>query len=97
MKTLALMTIALFGVYGAFSQVKVTGVSTHYINATTATSYSAGGATGPAASGLTGVGRGWYGNGPVDFNHAAIDDIRFYASALTAADVYKVALVGNPA
>ena len=50
-----------------------------------------------ASSGLTGVGRGWYGNGRVDFNHAAIDDIRFYASALSANDVYKVAAIGNPA
>ena len=54
MKTLALLTIALLGACGAFSQAKVTGVSTHYVNATTATSYSAKGATGPAASGLTG-------------------------------------------
>ncbi len=50
-----------------------------------------------ASSGLTGIGRGWYGNGPVDYTHAAIDDIRFYASALSAADVFKVAAIGNPA
>ena len=47
------------------------------------------------ANGLTGIGRGWYNNNRVDFNHAAVDDIRFYNSALSAADVFKVALIGN--
>jgi concanavalin A-like lectin/glucanase superfamily protein/alpha-L-arabinofuranosidase-like protein len=48
------------------------------------------------ANGLTGIGRGWYNNSRVDFNHAAVDDVRFYNSALSAADVFKVALIGNP-
>jgi hypothetical protein len=47
------------------------------------------------ANGLTGIGRGWFGNNRVDFNHAAVDDVRFYNSALSAADVFKVALIGN--
>jgi alpha-L-arabinofuranosidase len=48
------------------------------------------------ANGLTGIGRGWFNNTRVDFNHAAVDDVRFYNSALSAADVFKVALIGNP-
>jgi alpha-L-arabinofuranosidase len=48
------------------------------------------------ANGQTGIGRGWFGNNRVDPNHAAIDDVRFYDSALSAADVFKVALIGNP-
>ena len=48
------------------------------------------------AIGLTGIGRGWFNNGRVDFNHAAVDDIRFYNSALSAANVFQVALIGNP-
>jgi alpha-L-arabinofuranosidase len=50
-----------------------------------------------ASSGLTGIGRGWYNNDRVDYTHAALDDIRFYAAALSASDVYKVAAIGNPA
>ena len=42
------------------------------------------------ANGLTGIGRGWFNNNRVDFNHAAVDDIRFYNSALSADDVFKV-------
>jgi len=49
------------------------------------------------SSGLAGIGRGWYNNDRVDYTHAAIDDIRFYASALSAGDVFKVAAIGNPA
>jgi hypothetical protein len=47
------------------------------------------------ANGLTGIGRGWFGDRHVDFNHADVDDVRFYNSALSAADVFKVALIGN--
>jgi hypothetical protein len=47
------------------------------------------------ANGLTGIGRGWFGDKRVDFNHAAVDDVRFYNSALSAAEVFKVALTGN--
>jgi hypothetical protein len=40
-----------------------------------------------AASGNTGIGRGWFNNSRVDFNNAAIDDVRFYASALSASQI----------
>jgi hypothetical protein len=54
MKTLAWMTIILCWAGNAFAQLPVTSVYTHYINATTARSYSGNGATGPTASGITG-------------------------------------------
>jgi hypothetical protein len=31
-----------------------------------------------AASGNTGIGRGWFNDSATDFNDAAIDDVRFY-------------------
>ena len=49
-----------------------------------------------AASGNTGIGRGWFNNGKVDFNDAAIDDVRFYASALNASQILQIAQIGNP-
>jgi alpha-L-arabinofuranosidase len=49
-----------------------------------------------AASGNTGIGRGWFKNGPVDFNNAAIDDVRFYGSALNASQILEIAQIGNP-
>jgi alpha-L-arabinofuranosidase len=49
-----------------------------------------------AASGNTGIGRGWFNNGPVDFNNAATDDVRLYASALTANQILQIAQIGNP-
>jgi hypothetical protein len=49
-----------------------------------------------AASGNTGIGRGWFNNGPVDFNNAAIDDVRFYGSALNALQILEIAQIGNP-
>jgi alpha-N-arabinofuranosidase len=49
-----------------------------------------------AASGNTGIGRGWFNNSRVDFNNAAIDDVRFYASALSAAQILQIAQIGNP-
>ena len=49
-----------------------------------------------AASGNTGIGRGWFNNGKVDFNDAAIDDVRFYASALSASQILQIAQIGNP-
>jgi alpha-N-arabinofuranosidase len=49
-----------------------------------------------AASGNTGIGRGWFNNSRVDFNNAAIDDVRFYASALSAPQILQIAQIGNP-
>ena len=49
-----------------------------------------------AANGTTGIGRGWFKNGPVDFNHAAIDEVRFYRSALNASQILEIAQIGNP-
>jgi alpha-L-arabinofuranosidase len=49
-----------------------------------------------AANGNTGIGRGWFKNGPVDFNNAAIDDVRLYGSALNAAQILEIAQIGNP-
>ena len=49
-----------------------------------------------AASGNTGIGRGWFNNSRVDFNNAAIDDVRFYASALSASQILQIAQIGNP-
>lgn len=48
-----------------------------------------------AAKGQTGIGRGWFNNRPVDFASAAIDDVRFYASALNAAEIVQIARAGN--
>ncbi len=49
-----------------------------------------------AASGNTGIGRGWFNNSRVDFNNAAIDDVRFYGSALSAPRILQIAQIGNP-
>jgi alpha-L-arabinofuranosidase len=49
-----------------------------------------------AANGQTAIGRGQFGGGQVDWVNGAIDDVRFYSSALTAADILKIAQVGNP-
>jgi alpha-L-arabinofuranosidase len=49
-----------------------------------------------AANGNTGIGRGWFKNGPVDFNHAVIDDVRLYGSALNASQILEIAQIGNP-
>ena len=35
-------------------------------------------------------------NSRVDFNNAAIDDVRFYASALSASQILQIAQIGNP-
>jgi alpha-L-arabinofuranosidase len=50
-----------------------------------------------AATGQTGIGRGWFNDRRVDFANAAIDDVRFYASALSAPAILQIAQVGNPA
>ena len=44
------------------------------------------------ASGHTAIGRGKYGGNPVDFVDGAVDDVRFYATALPAADITAIAL-----
>jgi alpha-L-arabinofuranosidase len=49
-----------------------------------------------AANGNTGIGRGWFKNAPVDFNNAAIDDVRLYGSALNASQILEIAQIGNP-
>lgn len=43
------------------------------------------------ATGHTAIGRGKYGGNPVDFVEGAVDDVRFYASALSATDVRAIA------
>jgi len=48
------------------------------------------------ANGHTGIGHGQYNNGYVDWVNGAIDDVRFYSSALTAADILAIARIGNP-
>lgn len=50
-----------------------------------------------AATGQTGIGRGWFNDRPVDFASAAIDDVRFYKSALEASAIIQIARIGNPA
>lgn len=51
----------------------------------------AGPATGP-----TGIGRGKFAGNRVDFVNGAVDDVRLYQTALTAAEVLDIARVGNP-
>jgi alpha-L-arabinofuranosidase len=51
--------------------------------------------SGPA-TGPTGIGRGKFAGNPVDFVNGAIDDVRLYQSALSAAEVLDVARAGNP-
>jgi alpha-L-arabinofuranosidase len=48
------------------------------------------------ANGHTGIGHGQYANGYVDWVNGAIDDVRFYSSALSAADILAIARLGNP-
>jgi alpha-L-arabinofuranosidase len=48
------------------------------------------------ANGNTGIGHGQYANGYVDWVDGAIDDVRLYAAALSAADVLEVARAGDP-
>ena len=50
----------------------------------------------PGRPGNTGIGRGWFNNSRVDFNNAAIDDVRFYGSALSAPQILQIAQIGNP-
>jgi hypothetical protein len=49
------------------------------------------------ATGKTAIGRGFYNSSPTDFAHGAIDDVRFYQSALTASDVLAIARDGGSA
>jgi hypothetical protein len=48
------------------------------------------------ANGHTGIGHGQYNNSYVDWTNGAIDDVRFYASALSAANVPAIARLGIP-
>jgi len=48
------------------------------------------------STGRTAIGRGKFAGNPVDFANGAIDDVRFYQTGLAAADVLRVAQVGNP-
>jgi len=48
-------------------------------------------------SGHTSIGRGFFNAGPTDFAHGAIDDVRFYQSALTASDILAIARDGGSA
>jgi len=48
------------------------------------------------ANGHTGIGHGQYNHGYVDWVNGAIDDVRFYNSALSAADILAIARIGNP-
>jgi hypothetical protein len=47
------------------------------------------------AGGHTAIGRGFYNGGAVDFATGAIDDVRFYQSALSADDILKIAQDGG--
>jgi alpha-L-arabinofuranosidase len=51
--------------------------------------------SGPA-TGPTGIGRGKFAGNPVDFVNGAVDDVRLYQAALSAAEVLGVARVGEP-
>ncbi|HEY0790441.1 MAG TPA: alpha-L-arabinofuranosidase C-terminal domain-containing protein [Chthoniobacterales bacterium] len=55
------------------------------------------GVTSLAAGGHTGIGHAQFAGGYVDWVNGAIDDVRFYAAALPAADVLTIAQAGNPA
>ncbi len=46
-------------------------------------------------SGPTAIGRGFFNGAPADFVHGAIDDVRFYQSALPAADIAALARPGG--
>ncbi len=47
------------------------------------------------ADGHTTIGRGFFNAGPTDYAHGAIDDVRFYQSALSPADVAALARPGG--
>ena len=48
-------------------------------------------------SGHTSIGRGFFNAAPTDFAHGAIDDVRFYQSVLSPADILAVARDGGAA
>jgi alpha-L-arabinofuranosidase len=78
----------LAGVYDAAAQS-----ATLYVNGALAdTIYNV---APQAAKGRSGIGRGWFNNRPVDFASAAIDDVRFYTSALGAPEILQIARAGN--
>ncbi len=77
------------GVYDASS-----GSSSVYVNGVLAGQNFA--ASPSPAVGHTGIGHGQYNNGYVDWVNGAIDDVRFYSSALSAADILAIARIGNP-
>lgn len=77
------------GVYDASS-----GSSSVYVNGVLAGQNFA--ASPSPAVGHTGIGHGQYNNGYVDWVNGAIDDVRFYSSALNAADILAIARIGNP-
>lgn len=79
----------LAGVYDATAQsasLYVDGVL-----ADTVYKVVAGPATGP-----TGIGRGKFAGNRVDFVNGAVDDVRLYQSALSAAEVLDIARIGEP-
>ncbi len=47
------------------------------------------------ANGPTSIGRGFFNAGPTDYAHGAIDDVRLYQSALSAADIKALAQPGG--
>ncbi len=49
------------------------------------------------AGGKTAIGRGFYNNSPTDFVHGAVDDVRFYQSALPADAILAIARDGGTA
>ncbi|MFK9175237.1 LamG-like jellyroll fold domain-containing protein, partial [Escherichia coli] len=49
-----------------------------------------------SASGHLVIGRGRYNAGPINWVAGAIDDVRVYDAALTAADVAQIADSGHP-
>jgi len=48
-------------------------------------------------SGHTSIGRGFFNAGPTDYAHGAIDDVRFYQSVLSPADILAIARDGGAA
>ena len=47
------------------------------------------------ANGKTIIGRGFFNAGPTDYMHGALDDVRFYQSALSASDIAALARPGG--